>query len=54
MENIEPLVSEEKVMFGVHAHAKSQLSMSKIRRHFRKVDTRAIGREVGMDQDIAS
>lgn len=45
-ENVEPLVSEDKVMFGIHGHAKSLLTLAKIRKHFRKSDTRAVAREV--------
>ena len=43
---MDPLVSEEKVMFGLHAHATSVLTMIKIRKYFRKWDARAIAREV--------
>lgn len=46
-EGIEPLVSEDKVMFGIHGHAKSVLTLAKIRKHFRRSDTRAVAREVG-------
>ena len=45
-EGVEPLVSEDKVMFGIHGHAKSVLTLAKIRKHFRKSDTRAVAREV--------
>ena len=45
-EGVEPLVSEDKVMFGIHGHAKSVLTLAKIRKHFRKTDTRAVAREV--------
>lgn len=48
-ENIEPLVSGDKVMFGIHAHAQSVLSMAKIRKHFRRLDTRAIAKELGLN-----
>lgn len=45
-ESVEPLVSEDKVMFGIHGHAKSVLTLAKIRKHFRKSDTRAVAKEV--------
>ncbi|XP_048589940.1 WD repeat and FYVE domain-containing protein 3-like [Nematostella vectensis] len=48
LENADPLVSEDKVMFGVHAHAQSVLTMAKMRKHFRRPDTRAISRELGL------
>lgn len=48
-ENVEPLVSEDKVMFGIHGHAKSLLTLAKIRKHFRKSDTRAVAKEVLLD-----
>ncbi|XP_078381850.1 WD repeat and FYVE domain-containing protein 3-like isoform X3 [Oculina patagonica] len=47
-EGVEPLVSEDKVMFGIHGHAKSVLTLAKIRKHFRKSDTRAVARELGL------
>ena len=51
-ENVEPLVSEDKVMFGIHGHAKSVLTLAKIRKHFRKSDTRAVAKEVFLDQSL--
>ena len=33
-------------MFGVHGHAKSVLTLAKIRKHFQKTDTKAVAREV--------
>jgi len=51
-ESVEPLVSEEKVMFGIHGHAKSVLTLAKIRKHFRKSDTRAVAKEVLLDQSL--
>lgn len=45
-EGVEPLVSEDKVMFGIHAHAKSVLTLAKIRKHYRRSDTKAVAREV--------
>lgn len=47
-EGVEPLVSEDKVMFGVHGHAKSVLTLAKIRKHFQKTDTKAVARELGL------
>ena len=53
-ESVEPLVSEDKVMFGIHGHAKSVLTLAKIRRHFRKNDTRAVAKEVSVSNATIS
>lgn len=45
-EGVEPLVSEDKVMFGIHGHAKSVLTLLKIRKYFRRTDAKAVAREV--------
>ena len=45
-EGMEPIVSDDKIMFGIHAHAKSVLTLAKIRKLFRKSDSRAVAREV--------
>lgn len=51
-ESVEPLVSEDKVMFGIHGHAKSVLTLAKIRKHFRRSDTKAVAKEVLLDQSL--
>lgn len=47
-EGVEPLVSEDKVMFGIHGHAKSVLTLLKIRKYFRRTDAKAVARELGL------
>ena len=43
-----PYIAEERVMFGVYAHAMSQLTIAKIRKIFNKVDSRTIAKQVGI------
>lgn len=45
-------MSEDKVMFGIHGHAKSVLTLAKIRKHFRRSDTKAVAKEVLLDQSL--
>ncbi|CAI9723395.1 repeat and FYVE domain-containing 3-like isoform X2 [Octopus vulgaris] len=42
------LVAEEKVMFGVHAHALSQMTITKIRKIYNKVDSKSIAKQLAM------
>jgi len=41
-----PFVSEDKVMFGVHAHAMSQMTIAKMRKIYNKVDSKSIAKQV--------
>ncbi|GFN82004.1 WD repeat and fyve domain-containing protein 3, partial [Plakobranchus ocellatus] len=43
-----PYIAEERVMFGVYAHAMSQLTIAKIRKIFNKVDSRTIAKQLAM------
>ena len=45
-EVIPPFIGEEKVMFGVHAHAMSQMTIAKIRKVYNKVDSKSIAKQV--------
>lgn len=42
------LVSEEKVVFGVHSHAISQMTITKIRKVYNKVDSKSIAKQLAM------
>lgn len=41
------VVAEEKVVFGAHAHAVSQMTVAKIRKVYNKVDSKSIAKQVG-------
>ena len=41
-----PVVPEDKVMFGVHAHAISLMTVAKIRKVYNKVDAKTIAKQV--------
>ena len=41
-----PFIAEEKVVFGIHAHAMSQMTISKIRKVYNKVDSKTIAKQV--------
>jgi hypothetical protein len=41
-----PFISEEKLVFGVHAHAMSQMTISKMRKIYNKVDSKSIAKQV--------
>ncbi|CAL1540511.1 unnamed protein product, partial [Lymnaea stagnalis] len=43
-----PFISEERVMFGVFAHAMSQMTIAKIRRIYNKVDGKSIAKQLAM------
>ncbi|BFZ02583.1 hypothetical protein BsWGS_05621 [Bradybaena similaris] len=43
-----PYISEEKVMFGVFAHAMSQMTIAKIRKIYNKVDSKSIAKQLAM------
>ncbi|XP_052816149.1 WD repeat and FYVE domain-containing protein 3-like isoform X4 [Mya arenaria] len=43
-----PFISEEKVVFGVHAHAMSQLTIAKMRKIYNKVDSKSIAKQLAM------
>ncbi|XP_025205063.1 WD repeat and FYVE domain-containing protein 3 [Melanaphis sacchari] len=48
LEHIGPLVSEEKVIFGLNARAVSQLTLAKIRKIYSRVDSKSIAKQLGM------
>ncbi|XP_048248442.1 WD repeat and FYVE domain-containing protein 3-like isoform X1 [Haliotis rufescens] len=43
-----PFIAEEKVMFEVHAHAMSQMTIAKIRKVYNKVDSKSIAKQLAM------
>lgn len=48
VECLNPLVAEEKVMFGLNAKAISQLTLAKIRKVYSRVDNKTIAKQLGM------
>lgn len=48
LEHIGPLVSEEKVIFGLNARAVSQLTLAKIRKIYSRVDSKSIAKQVNI------
>lgn len=40
------LVAEEKLVFGIHAHAVSQMTVLLIRKNYSKVDSKSIAKQV--------
>ena len=48
-ENVDaPLIQEEKLVFGVHAHALSLMTIAKIRNVYSKIDARSVAKQLGM------
>uniref|UniRef100_A0A182IIZ4 BEACH domain-containing protein n=1 Tax=Anopheles atroparvus TaxID=41427 RepID=A0A182IIZ4_ANOAO len=47
-EEINPLVQEERLMFGVNPKAYSHMTLSKIRKVYNRTDAKAIGKQLGM------
>ncbi|XP_059163899.1 WD repeat and FYVE domain-containing protein 3-like isoform X2 [Physella acuta] len=43
-----PYIGEERVMFGVFAHAMSQMTIAKIRKVYNKVDSKSIAKQLAM------
>ncbi|ESO89055.1 hypothetical protein LOTGIDRAFT_154132 [Lottia gigantea] len=43
-----PFITEEKVVFGVHAHALSQMTVAKIRKIYNKYDSKSIAKQLAM------
>ena len=41
-----PLVGEANIVFGVHAHATSLVTIAKLRKHFSKSESRVIAHKV--------
>ena len=39
-------MAEDKLMFGIYAHAQSVVTIAKIKKHYMKSDTKAIAKEV--------
>ncbi|XP_050428058.1 WD repeat and FYVE domain-containing protein 3 [Adelges cooleyi] len=48
LEHAGPLVSEEKIIFGLNARAVSQLTLAKIRKIYSRVDSKSIAKQLGM------
>ncbi|XP_056639814.1 WD repeat and FYVE domain-containing protein 3 isoform X1 [Diorhabda sublineata] len=46
--DVGPLVSEEKVVFGLNAKAVSQLTLNKIRKVYSRTDNKSIAKQLGM------
>ncbi|XP_066304852.1 WD repeat and FYVE domain-containing protein 3-like isoform X4 [Branchiostoma lanceolatum] len=42
------LIPEDKIMFGVHAHALTALTINKIRKAYNKVDSKAIAKQLAL------
>lgn len=47
-EPLNPLVAEERVMFGLNAKAMSHLTLAKIRKVYSRADNKAIAKQLGM------
>lgn len=47
-ESLNPLVPEERVVFGLNAKAMSQLTLAKIRKVYSRSDNKAIAKQLGM------
>lgn len=47
-EPLNPLVPEERVMFGLNAKAMSHLTLAKIRKVYSRSDNKAIAKQLGM------
>lgn len=47
-EPVTPLVSEERVVFGLNAKAMSHLTLAKIRKVYSKADNKSIAKQLGM------
>ena len=47
-EPMNPLVAEERVMFGLNAKAMSHLTLAKIRKVYSRADNKAIAKQLGM------
>ncbi|KAL4240237.1 WD repeat and FYVE domain-containing protein 3 [Mactra antiquata] len=43
-----PFASEDKIVFGVHAHAMSQMTIAKMRKIYNKVDSKSIAKQLAM------
>jgi len=43
---IGPFISEDKIIFGVYAHAMSQMTIAKMRKIYNKVDSKSIAKQV--------
>ncbi|XP_055626947.1 WD repeat and FYVE domain-containing protein 3 isoform X3 [Toxorhynchites rutilus septentrionalis] len=48
-DSVSPLVPEERVLFGMNARAISELTLSKIRKIYSKIDCKAIAKQLGMN-----
>ncbi len=40
------MISEDKIMFGIHAHAMSLMTVAKIRKVYNKIDAKSIAKQV--------
>ena len=43
-------IPEEKIVVGIHAHALSVLTISKIRKTFNKFDSKSVAKQVGFQR----
>jgi len=41
-------VAEERLVFGIHAHAMSLMTLAKIRKVYNKIDAKLVARQLGM------
>ena len=42
------LIPEDKIMFGIHAHAMSMMTVAKIRKVYNRIDSKSIAKQVGV------
>lgn len=54
MEISSALAAEEKLVFGIHAHAVSQMTVLLIRKNYSKVDSKSIAKQVSRSLDQES
>lgn len=47
-EKLPSLISEDKVIFGLNARSVSQMTLARLRKVYNKVDSKAIGRTLGI------
>ena len=42
------IIAEDKIIFGVHAHAMSLMTVARIRKVYNKTDAKSIAKQLGM------
>ena len=42
------IISEDKVIFGIHAHAMSLMTVARVRKVYNKTDAKSIAKQLGM------